>query len=318
MALPLWDCPAFTVPYKALKDYGDLFSGKRSGHLTEYVYFGDVDYYERLVREEKNYYPTSEEISIIEECKHEIASIIGEDCNVVELGPGPGYILETKTIPLLKEFEKLSSYSAIDVNEWYAISSANIVRNALENVHCCAYVGDAKENISKRHYGKTALLFLGSTFSNFNDFEMEQIFSSFYNVLSEGDHLLISVDCNRDIQSIRRAYNNKYLEALTCNVMDYFKNSFLIKNFDPTKFKFEYEWNAAYRSVHLNLISTEKQEFYFNNNKVVIPASKKHHLVISRKFTEEFMKQIFRKHNFLIKKSFTSFEKSIILYLLKR
>src|SRR4051812_39307685 len=90
-----------TVPYKVVRDYEDLFLGKRAGHLTEYMYCGDVDYYDKLVQGEKDYYLTSTEISIIEKYKHDIANLIGENCNVIDIGPGSQYITKLKVIPLL-------------------------------------------------------------------------------------------------------------------------------------------------------------------------------------------------------------------------
>jgi L-histidine N-alpha-methyltransferase len=312
------DYQVLNVPYKALKDYEDLFLEKRSGHLTGYIYGGEVDYYDKLVQEERNYYLTRTEISILEKHKHDISKAIGENCNVVEIGPGPEYISETKLIPLLREFKSLSSYTAVDINLDYAIEASEFIRQSLGNINCFAHEGDCTMEMPRYHNGKTCLLFLGTTLANFTTIEIYNTFASFYNALREGEHMIFSIDCNEDLSSLKKAYDNAIVEQLTFKVIEYFKDLFMINDFDPSAFKFEYKWSYDQSAVHLNLISEKEQRFYFNHNEIFIPKHKKYTILRSRRFKKALMDSICFKSGFTIKNSFTDDRKRIIVYVLEK
>jgi len=311
------DDPILKLSINASRDYEDLFLGKRSGHLTEYMYCDDVDYYGELVQEEKDYYPTRSEISLINKHKDEIADIIGEDCNVIEVGPGPEYILKTKVIPLLSAFKNLSSYTALDINIDYALGASNFIKRELQ-VSCAAQKVDCTKQIQRYRSEKTCLIMLGGTLSNFTDLEINETVSCFANVLNKGEHLVFSVDCNEDLPSIERAYNNRMVELLTFATVRYFKDCFMIKDFDPTKFEFEYEWSYICNAVHLNLIATEEQVFYFNNKRIVIPKNKRYHMIRSKKFKKKFVEDVLSKHGLTIKKAFMDNEKRMMSYLIQK
>ena len=309
---------AIIIPYKAVKDYEDLFLGKRSGHLTEYMYCNAIDYYEKLVHEEKNYYPTQSEIFIIEHHKHEIANIIGENYNIIEIGPGPEYILRTKVLPLLNALKDLSSYTAMDININYAMEASKFISEQLKNINSSAYRADCTYPLQRYNEGKICLLFLGSTFSNFTDCEINAAFCSFAHLLNEGEYLIFSVDYNKDLSSLEKAYDNFYVKQLTFSIMDYFKDIFFVQEFNSKKFKFEYEWSQIYNAVHLNLISTEKQHFYFNNKKIAIDKDKKYHMIRSRKFTKKFIDEMLMHNNLTVVKRFTDEEERMVMYLVQK
>jgi uncharacterized SAM-dependent methyltransferase len=304
------------VQYKALKDFEDLFLGKRSGHLSEYMYNGDIDYYAALIETDKDYYPVHSEISLIAKHGDEIADIIGEGCNIIEIGPGPEYSLKRKTIPLLSSFKKLTSYSTLDTNLEYATQASNTVGRALKGIRCDAYEGDCTKAIYKHYNGVTCLLFLGITIANFD--EPSSVLTVFYKSLHKGDYCIFTVDCNEDLNSIKKAYDNFFGAQLAYNVMNYFKESFMIEDFDPTKFKFSSKWNYIDSAVHNGLIATERQVFNFNNKKTIIDKGQNYHLIKSRKFKKAFVDNMLRRIGFSIINCFTDEMKGISLYLVKK
>ena len=316
--LAIKDDPELEVLLKVSKDYEHLFLGKRSGHLTEYIYCGDTDYYEKLVKEEKDYYLTSSEIKLLQKHKYEIANIIGKECNVIEIGPGPEYILKTKVIPLLNAFKKLSSYTAIDINIDYATQAAKFIRGEIKDLSCYSCKLDCVKELTRYYEEKNCLLFLGGTLGNFTDSEIKEVFSSFSKNLNKGEYLIFSLDCNEDLYSIEKAYKNSFVKHLVFNVVNHFKSCFMIKDFDPSKFKFKYEWNRIYNTVRLNLISTTAQTFYFNEKKIVIPKNKKLYLVKSKKFKKEWINNTLAQYGFTIVKNFEDDKKRILLYLAQK
>ncbi|NRA73991.1 MAG: L-histidine N(alpha)-methyltransferase [Rickettsiales bacterium] len=306
------------IPYEAIKDYKDLFLGKRSGHLTKYIYCSDTDYYERLVQEETGYYLTRTETEILVKNSHEIAKILGENCNIVEIGPGPEYILRTKVLPLLKSLQNLASYTALDTNLEYAIKASEFIEDHMRNVDSFSYKVDCATQLQRYCDGKTCLLFLGGTLGNFTNIEINKIFSSFANFLEKGEYCIFTVDCNKDLLSIKNAYDNSYVKQLALSIMRYFKDIFHVNDFDPEQFKYSYEWSAKSCAVYVNLVAKEEQSFYFLNERIMISKNQKYHVAVSRKFRREFVDGILQKNHLKLVRKFTDDNNTMITYLIQK
>jgi len=312
--LALKNNPALKVLLNATKDYEDLFLGKRSGHLTEYMY---DDLYQELLQEE-GYYLNRSEIKVLKNNKYEIADIIGEKCNLIEIGPGPEYVVKTKVLPLLKTLKNLSSYTAVDINMEYATKAFELIRKELHNIVCTAYQEDITKQLTRHTLDRTCLLFLGSTFCNLSIVEIKKALSSFYNVLKKGEHLVFSMDYNKDSFILERAYNNPSTKKLAFNIFNYFKDHFMIKGFDPTKFKFKYEWSYIYNAAYWNLVSTTEQKFLFNDNIITIPKNKKYHLFTSKRIEKKLIDEMLDQQNFTIIKNFVDERNITTLYIVQK
>ena len=55
----------------------------------------------------------------------------------------------------------------------------------------------------------------------------------------KGDYMVLTLDCNRDVENLYEAYNSIYFEKLIVNIFKYFRDYFDIKNLDISKFKYK-------------------------------------------------------------------------------
>lgn len=116
-----------------LQDFYDLFTYKKTGHLTKYGYLGEVDYYKQIIEKEKDYYVFRNEVDLIHNSKI-MANIIKDYNTFYEIGPGPKYAILKKTIPFLSHSNKLERYYAIDCHKEYADTAANTVSSHFKNI----------------------------------------------------------------------------------------------------------------------------------------------------------------------------------------
>ncbi len=112
---------------KITQDFELLFLKQKNGHLTEYVYYGE-DFFEELITKNKNYYPFYAEVELIKQYADSIARILGQNKNIVEIGPGSERAINNKTIPILKELQHVKSHTAIDLHLVYAQKAAQYVK----------------------------------------------------------------------------------------------------------------------------------------------------------------------------------------------
>ena len=304
--------------HKVIKDYEDLFLENRKGHLAKYVYTGNIDYFNLLISKNQNYYIPSLESEIIKKNINSISLLLGNHLNLIEIGPGPKYSLDIKIVPLIKGLCNPSSYTSIDMNISYAAHASQIIQDSFPNINVNARQADCEQAYQLNCDNKRCILFLGCTLSNFDDNAINNIFNNFYNTLHKNELCVFSIDCNKNITELKKAYDSFFDEKLTFNIMSYFKDTFKIDDFDSQKFKFKYEWESTEQEVRFNLVSTVEQNFVFNGKNIYIPKGKKYHVAISRKYSEEFIDGIVTKHGFKIKGKFTDDGRRVFLYVLQK
>ena len=287
-----------------LKDYIDLFAGKKSGHLTRFGFMCDDSYYEKLLAH-ADYYLCSVESNLINDCRDKIGSFIADVHQVVELGPGYLTSVEKKTIPLLKSLSSFKTYCALDSNDEFAKLAAREVENVFGCKQLYAQYNYLSSVDKVRQYLSTSVLnnciiFLGSSIGNLSEKEIAQLFANISSMTRSGDYFVLSLDCNQDEETLEAAYNNYWLKQISRNIMRYLKELADLPDFDPDDFEFSYRWNREKRTVEMGLFSNSSQLIILDDQEFKINQGDYYHLINSRKFLESEILSTLNENNFKV------------------
>ena len=251
------------------------------------------------------YYLTRTEISILRKLDGKLSAYINEEFRLVELGSGSSY----KTRILLSMLEKLQKdveYFPIDISTILKESTTTLL-NDYENLHMTGII-DNYENGLKfvKNYDnkKNLIVFLGSSFGNF-DYEpglqfLDQINSS----MKDGDLFLIGLDLVKDKDVLEYAYNDSHgiTAQFNLNVLSRI-NSELDSNFNVDKFAHHAVYNEAENRVEIYLRSLENQTVNITKAGIALKIKQNEliHTENSYKYTIPKIKEMFSSTGFRIR-----------------
>ena len=157
------------------------------------------------------YYPTKCEMGILDRHKAELALVLPrEKLDIVELGPGDG----SKAAVLLDQFLKDGldfEYVPIDISEGAMVcllDSCGRLGCGLRISGLVAEYSEALKWLACKRMRRSLVLFLGSNIGNMGPATMRSFLRSLWNMLKDGDLLLIGFDLKKEISVIERAYND--------------------------------------------------------------------------------------------------------------
>ncbi len=249
--------------------------------------------YEQIM-ELPEYYLVKSELEILEKYKTAFAEFIGPEMeiNLVELGAGNGY----KTVLLLEAFLKKSinfEFVPIDISESAMKELCSLVNEKFPNLHTNGLVADYFDSMKylKKQSKKTNfVLFLGSNIGNFLYDQAMEFLYQLWNVLHDGDYLLIGFDLRKDLDKMIKAYNDSkgVTAKFNYNLLRRM-NKTLGANFDISKFKHYEPYDVFTGAMTSYLLSMENQEVYIKKLKKSFTFEKWEpiHIEQSYKYTEE-------------------------------
>jgi len=212
------------------------------------------------------YYLTNCEYNILNRKKNEILELVkGEKFNLVELGAGDG----RKTSILLEHFLKEQSdfkYIPIDISEGVMhhlieLMNKNFPELSAEGI-VAEYFSGLKwlGNITHR---RDLVLFLGSNLGNFNKPQSRVFLRNLWNTLNEGDYLITGFDLKKDINIMRKAYNDSkgLTSDFNLNLLTRI-NRELGGDFVLSKFQHYSNYDVFSGAMESYLVSLEKQTVF--------------------------------------------------------
>ena len=240
------------------------------------------------------YYLVKSEFEILDTYKSSFANFIGTDkeINLVELGAGNGY----KTNLILEEFlnKKINfEYVPIDISESAMEELCSTLNKRFPTLQTNGIVADYFDSIKylKKQSKKTNfVLFLGSNIGNFLYEGAMEFLYELWNVLHNGDFLLIGFDLRKELSKMVNAYNDS--QGITAefnyNILRRMNKS-LGANFDISKFKHYEPYDVFTGAMTSYLLSLENQEVYIKKLKKSFSFKKWEpiHVEQSYKYTEE-------------------------------
>ncbi|MDB6108780.1 MAG: Methyltransferase [Pedosphaera sp.] len=217
----------------------------------------------------EEYYPTRTEVGILRRRIKEIASLLGPDCHLVELGSGS----TMKTRLLLDHLDRPASYVPIDVARTQLLEcSARLSREyaGVEVLPVCAdYTNDFELPDLPAGTKRTVAFFPGSTIGNFEPHEARCFLQRIAGICGAEGGLLIGVDLKKDPSVLNPAYNDALgiTAEFNLNVLAR-ANRELEAGFDLAQFQHHAFYNELAGRVEMHLVSRRQQVVPVSGRKV--------------------------------------------------
>lgn len=251
------------------------------------------------------YYLTNAEISILNQLDNKISSHLNGDFRLVELGSGSSI----KTRILIQILERLQThveYIPIDISRILKTSS-RILQSHFKRLHITGIIDEYESGLKfLKHYDtkKNLIVFLGSSFGNFNLEDGSKFLSQINSIMKKDDLFLIGLDLVKDKKILESAYNDS--EGITAqfnlNILSRI-NSELGGNFDLQKFRHHAVYNESQNKIEMYLRSLDEQTVDIPQANLMLNFEKDEliHTENSQKFTISNIRQMSKKAGFEIK-----------------
>lgn len=234
------------------------------------------------------YYVTRTETAILQTHAPQIASVVGEDTLLVELGSGAS----TKTRLLLDQLPRLAGYVPVDISRSHLLEAARRVAEAYPQLEVQPVCADFTQPFSlpniQRTPARVVVFFPGSTIGNFDTPEAIELLWTMRDTAGPAGGLLIGYDLVKDRGILERAYNDAggVTAAFNLNVLARL-NRELDADFDLQGFRHEARWQADASRVEMHLVSLHAQEISIAGESIAFAAGE--HLVTEHchKYTRE-------------------------------
>ena len=268
------------------------------------------------------YYLTRTEISILEKLDDKLSTYMNEEFRLVELGSGSSY----KTRILLSMLEKLQKqveYFPIDISTILKESTVTLLDD-YENLHMTGIIDNYENGLEfVKNYDnkKNLIVFLGSSFANF-DYEPGLRFLDKINLsMKDGDLFLIGLDLVKDKNVLKHAYNDSrgITAKFNLNVLSRI-NSELDSNFNVDKFAHHTVYNENKNRVEIYLRSLENQTVNITKAGITLKIKQNEliHTENSHKFTIPKIKEMFSSTGFRIRDMWFDEKRYFCLILLSK
>lgn len=207
-----------------------------------------------------DYYPTRNELRLLDAHLPEIATEIGVAARVIE--PGSGVSIKTRR--LLRALDRPACYIAIDVAVDALAYAASSLRTDLPDLDIHPIVGDFTRPFTlpppRRPIGKTLVFFPGSTIGNFEPHDAVAFLSSMQGLAGPNARLLLGADGTHDKEALLHAYDD--LDGVTAefnkNILAHVNRS-RGADFDVDAFEHRAVWNAEHSRVEMQLVARTAQ-----------------------------------------------------------
>lgn len=223
------------------------------------------------------------------------------DLSLIELGAGTA----TKTGVLLSAAARRQArvpYLAIDVSA-SALEAARQQISTIAGVQFTSRVADYTDGLGLLPANGTRrmVLYIGSSFGNFEPLDGRQLLRGISNQLSPGDLLLLGVDLVKDIPTLVAAYDDAsgVTAAFNRNVLTRL-NRELGADFDLIKFRHKVRWNGEQSRIEMHLESLIAHEVTIPSIDLSVPFRRGEtiHTENSYKFTIEGVRQLLAQTGF--------------------
>ena len=268
------------------------------------------------------YYLTRTEISILRKLDGKLSEYMNEEFRLVELGSGSSY----KTRILISAFEKLQKqveYFPIDISKILKESTTTLLDD-YKNLHMTGIIDNYESGLEfVKNYDdkKNLIVFLGSSFGNF-DYEpglrfLHKINSS----MKDGDLFLIGLDLVKDRHVLEQAYNDSQniTAQFNLNVLSRI-NSELDSDFNINKFAHHAVFNESKNRIEIYLRSLENQIVNITKAGIMLEVQKGEliHTENSYKYTIPKIKEMFSSAGFGIRDIWFDEKRYFCLVLLSK
>jgi dimethylhistidine N-methyltransferase len=268
------------------------------------------------------YYLTRTEISILKQIDGKLQSYLDGNFRLVELGSGSSQ--KTRLlIDILTRLQKRVEYFPIDVSKILK-SSSTVLQSDYKKLHITGIIDNYENGLEfVKNYDdmKNLIVFLGSSFGNFDPENGIRFLKKINSSMKKGDLFLVGLDLVKDKNVLYQAYNDSQgiTAQFNLNVLSRI-NSELGGNFDTSKFAHHAVYNENQNKIELFLRSLSKQTVEISNADLTLEIDEGEliHTENSHKYTISQIKQMFAMTGYKIKDMWNDDNRYYSLVLLSK
>jgi len=270
-------------------------------------------YFEKITKT-KEYYITRIEKKILRKISKKINLIFGKNLTFVEFGSG-----STDKIHILLN-NQVRFYVPLDISLDFIKQSMKKLYRSFPKLKIlptyCDYTKYIKlpKNISKTKIG----FFLGSSIGNFYNKNEKKFLKNAKKTLGKNSFLFIGVDLIKNVQILKKAYNDKgnFTAKFNLNLINIMNKKAKTK-LRPKDFSYIATFNKEKNSMENFIISKKNQIFFVNKKKFHLKKDEKIQTEISNKFTISKFIQLARSSGWNVKKHWKDAKKYYAVFLLQ-
>ena len=249
------------------------------------------------ITETPEYYPFRTELALLEEHGAEMATLLGSDCLLVELGSG-----SSRKIRLLLDALRPAAYMPVDISRDFLLAAASELAAEYPGLAVHATCADYSRGLELPYSPMElprAAFFPGSSIGNFEPEQAQQLLQHVARALGPGGHLLIGVDLQKDRGVLNRAYNDAagYTAAFNLNLLSHI-NRELGADFDLDGFRHCAWYNDIAERVEMHLVSNTIQQVSIGGQRFSFCRGDTIHTENSYKYTCEGFTQMAKAAGF--------------------
>lgn len=217
------------------------------------------------------YYPTRTEIGILQNNISEIASILGENCLIIEFGSGSG----EKTHLLLDHVKNPATYIPIEIDKSQLISSSNMLKDEYPQLEVIPVCADFNQPIElpqpSSRVDKNVAFFPGSTIGNFQPEEAAGFLRNVVALCGEDGGLLLGVDLQKDVPTLEAAYDDSkgITAAFNLNILARIKSEFDVA-LSLSDFRHYAFFNEEHNRIEMHIVSLKEQSIALDGHEIII------------------------------------------------
>ena len=268
------------------------------------------------------YYLTRTEISILKQIDGKLQSYLDGNFRLVELGSGSSQ--KTRLlIDMLTRLQKHVEYFPIDISKILK-SSSIALQSDYKKLHITGIIDNYENGLEfVKNYDdmKNLIVFLGSSFGNFDPENGIKFLQKINSSMKKGDLFLVGLDLVKDKDVLYQAYNDSQgiTAQFNLNVLSRI-NSELGGNFDTSKFVHHAVYNENQNKIELYLRSLSKQTVEIPNADLMLEIDEDEliHTETSHKYTISQIKQMFTITGYQIKDMWNDDNRYYSLVLLSK
>ena len=234
------------------------------------------------------YYLTRTEMGILQQQAQTIATLVGPDCLLIELGSGA-----SKKVRLLLEALRPSQYLGLDISKDFLLQSTHQLAADYPWLEVHAACADFSQTLDLSYCPPSVeklAFFPGSSIGNFHPHEAVHFLKQLATNLRPHGALLIGVDLKKDARLLHAAYNDAQgvTAAFNLNLLWRIRAE-LDTDLDPACFAHHAFYNESQGRIEMHLLSRERQRLRIEAHVIEFDAGETIHTENSYKYhIEEF------------------------------
>jgi len=255
--------------------------------------------FERICRLEE-YYPTRTELSILAAEADDIATTIGPNARIIELGSGAGI----KTRRLLAAVHRPVDYVPIEIDASVLARATETLQSAFPQlaIHPLAadYTRPIQLPVRPAAVRKSVIFFPGSTIGNFEPPEAEAFLSRLSKLNDPPLGLLIGIDLIKPVEILERAYNDAQglTAAFNKNLLAHLRRLLETPELDPEAFRHVAFYNQTAHRIEMHLEAEAELHVEIGGEAIPISAGERIQTESSYKYTIDGFAKLARRSGF--------------------